>query len=530
MEWSLEEVTVLNRLAKQYPSRVYPKKDERWRLISKKMPGRSKRNCYMKYKQLRRGGAAIQPQPRPHPQAQPRRCSTPSDIPAKKTSVSRERISSLKAHHVDKSLRDGMKDIHLDQTAKLASTAVGTHDLAVTDIDDDDVFVETWDRKQRNETKSIRHNISLARKPRSIILEEAKALRSILFGNRRPNCFSDTWRRQGLCFSDLAGLKYGLVQHSGGPCGVLAVVQASFLKTLLFAKKRQLNADWSDIDGVQRDAVLVEALSEIIWRCRASDDSPAAVAVIGQSRSTSEYGCSRDYRPDGLTEKLQIYLADTVDEVMQILRQHLRFFTKKKGNGVVLLLYSCLLSRGVLPGGSSIRDDFDTGLGGSLCLIGKHNYASQEMVNLLLTGRAVSNVFDGEKLLQNEDGDGDDLKLHGLDKQSEIGFLTLFEHYECIRVGERFKSPTYPIWVVCSESHYSVLFSTNQDFVDDGNFDLYYYDELGMQEESIRLTIDPYPESIKESKYNSEDPPLECCIRTKWPGASIDWNGSDVIY
>ena len=36
-------------------------------------------------------------------------------------------------------------------------------------------------------------------------------------------------------------------------------------------------------------------------------------------------------------------------------------------------------------------------------LIGAHGYCSQEMVNLLLTGQAVSNTFDGQIVL-NEDG------------------------------------------------------------------------------------------------------------------------------
>ena len=36
-------------------------------------------------------------------------------------------------------------------------------------------------------------------------------------------------------------------------------------------------------------------------------------------------------------------------------------------------------------------------------LIGAHGYCSQEMVNLLLTGRAVSNTFDGSIKL-SEDG------------------------------------------------------------------------------------------------------------------------------
>lgn len=62
------------------------------------------------------------------------------------------------------------------------------------------------------------------------------------------------------------------------------------------------------------------------------------------------------------------------------------------------------------------------------------------MVNLFLIGRAVSNVFDHEIVLcqtsedsaSNESGGGR-LVLSGLNQQSEIGLLSLFEHYDsCI--------------------------------------------------------------------------------------------------
>lgn len=36
--------------------------------------------------------------------------------------------------------------------------------------------------------------------------------------------------------------------------------------------------------------------------------------------------------------------------------------------------------------------------------------------------------------------------------------LTLFENYGNVQCGAHFKEPRLPVWVVCSESHYSVLF------------------------------------------------------------------------
>ena len=61
------------------------------------------------------------------------------------------------------------------------------------------------------------------------------------------------------------------------------------------------------------------------------------------------------------------------------------------------------------------------------------------------------------------------------------------------KVGAYLKTPCYPIWVVCSESHFSVLFALQRELLtnqDKGlEFDLYYYDGLANQQEEIRLTV-----------------------------------------
>ena len=85
-------------------------------------------------------------------------------------------------------------------------------------------------------------------------------------------------------------------------------------------------------------------------------------------------------------------------------------------------------------------------------LMGAHGYCSQEMVHLLLVGKATSNTFDGDKVLDEM------TVLKGIHKRSDIGLLSLFEHYDSIVVGDHLKNPRYPIWLVCSESHFTVLF------------------------------------------------------------------------
>ena len=66
-----------------------------------------------------------------------------------------------------------------------------------------------------------------------ITLELAIELKQLLFGNANRD-FPAGWKSQALEFNDRDSLKFGLVQHRGGPCGVLAAVQAFVIKYLAF--------------------------------------------------------------------------------------------------------------------------------------------------------------------------------------------------------------------------------------------------------------------------------------------------------
>ena len=67
-------------------------------------------------------------------------------------------------------------------------------------------------------------------------------------------------------------------------------------------------------------------------------------------------------------------------------------------------------------------------------LINAHGYSSQEIVNLLLTGIGSTNTFNGDETL----GDGAEKKmvLKGIYRRSDIGLLSLFEHYDCFKVSK----------------------------------------------------------------------------------------------
>lgn len=64
---------------------------------------------------------------------------------------------------------------------------------------------------------------------RGIIEIEALRVRQLMFGDSSLT-FNEAWREQGFYFcTGVDGLGYGLVQAEGGPCGVLAAVQAFVL-------------------------------------------------------------------------------------------------------------------------------------------------------------------------------------------------------------------------------------------------------------------------------------------------------------
>jgi len=371
-----------------------------------------------------------------------------------------------------------------------------------------------------------------------VSLELAARAKNLIFGaTHLTGTFTDLWLQQGFYFqpgdvtSKAPSLTSGLVQAQGGPCGILAVVQAYILKELLYAgpaasltpaKRYGLLAPR---DGAVLQNALVSALAEILWLvadgrvARCCTRNPSAPRLAGGPRKVAGLA----FKPDGLTEALQVVELTSLAAVRNFFCANLGAYTSPAGCGVVMFLYSIVLTRSI----ENIESDRDE----ATSLIGAHSYCSQDLVALCLTGKARSNVFDGDKDLGG-------LLLRGIDRRASVGFLSLFEHYDNIAVGSFLKQPLYPIWVVCSESHYTVLFGLEKDLTaapvavpPGARFELYYYDQLAKQREEIRLSVDttqrgPAPKPQGEDL----EPPINECIRTKWgKNARIDWNGVEPI-
>ncbi|KAM9025771.1 putative ubiquitin carboxyl-terminal hydrolase MINDY-4 isoform 1-T1 [Ara ararauna] len=383
--------------------------------------------------------------------------------------------------------------------------------LELVDVEDE----ETTGEVIKNLDLSTLHMLQVVSEAIDISL--AKELKTLLFGSSLC-CFSEEWKIQNFTFNNIPQLRYGIVQKKGGPCGVLAAVQACVLQRLIFADtNRNKDIRCLQPSEVHRTKCLTMAIADILWR--AGSNEKAIVALPSGRQQFIPIG---KYKADGILETLVLHSATRYEDLVVFLQQNIHQF-ETGPCGCILLTVSVILSRSI----NLVRNDFDVLTNR---LIGSHGYCTQELVNLLLTGKAVSNVFNN--VIELDSGNGNITILKGITSRSDIGLLSLFEHYDVCQVGCYLKTPKYPIWLVCSESHFSVLFCLEKDLLGDWKterkFDLYYYDGLANQEEEIRLTVDT-TQMCAEDKENDLTPPLEHCIRTKWQGAVIDWNGTEPI-
>uniref|UniRef100_UPI00398F3F98 probable ubiquitin carboxyl-terminal hydrolase MINDY-4 n=1 Tax=Pristiophorus japonicus TaxID=55135 RepID=UPI00398F3F98 len=383
--------------------------------------------------------------------------------------------------------------------------------LQIADIDDDDLD-EVEDIPPISSLR--KHHID----SKPIDLPLAVQLKNLLFGSSF-SCFAEEWKMQSFTFNDLPDLKYGIVQKKGGPCGVLAAIQACVLQKLIFEDVASSSSETMELrpTNAQRSQNLALAIADILWR--AGDRRRAVVAL---STGRQQFILAGKYKADGTIETIILNTLTNYKDLTTFLQQNVGQF-EIGPFGCILLTLSAILSRSI----DLVKSDFDVP---TSTLIGAHGYCTQELVNLLLTGKAVSNVFND--IVELDSGNGNITILKGVSGRSDIGLLSLFEHYSICKVGSFLKTPKFPIWVVCSESHFSVLFCLKKELLSDWKcerrFDLYYYDGLANQQDEIRLTIDA-SEGCSLEGDDDLIPPLELCIRTKWKGAFVDWNGTEPI-
>ncbi|XP_059170985.1 ubiquitin carboxyl-terminal hydrolase MINDY-3-like [Physella acuta] len=286
--------------------------------------------------------------------------------------------------------------------------------------------------------------------------------KSLLWGHSLKNDVFSRWA-QGFVFSDKEST--ALVQLEGGPCAVIAPVQAYIIKCGLFRDGSSNIDTFRSSSNEKANQFLVEALFEILSKLHSS--SYVLVSLKHQStlqqRDEEGEGSVTNNKTELISSKetktrdqnyfhenLKYYHCNDLEELKLALNKSLPEFQSKFG--VLLYLYSLVLSKGIQQIKNEVEDPTEP------LIDGTYGHGSQSLINLLLTSQATSNVWDNEKDIAG-------LKLRGIQKQSAVGFLTLLEHMRYCEVGWFYKNPMFPVWVLGSETHLTVMFSMTEKLV-----------------------------------------------------------------
>ena len=184
------------------------------------------------------------------------------------------------------------------------------------------------------------HSGNSVKKLEDLSIKDAVNLREIIFGNATGISFNPEWEKQSFTFNDTTDLEFGLVQHKGGPCGILAAVQALIIKALLENKKGNFSPS-----NAERQEVLAKVLSSVLWHAANYEGGSKCVKVCYDS-GRSRFQSAIMYRNDGITEKVQLCRCDSLTATENCVLEFLPQFQSPMGKGCILFLYSVILSRG----------------------------------------------------------------------------------------------------------------------------------------------------------------------------------------
>ncbi|XP_029392145.1 ubiquitin carboxyl-terminal hydrolase MINDY-3 isoform X3 [Mus pahari] len=258
--------------------------------------------------------------------------------------------------------------------------------------------------------------------------EVTKELLELVWGTKSSPGLSDTifcrWT-QGFVFSESEGS--ALEQFEGGPCAVIAPVQAFLLKKLLFSSEK---SSWRDCSEEEQKELLCHTLCDILESACDSSGSYCLVSWLrGRtpeeaariSGSPAQSSCQVEHSSALAVEELgferfhaliQKRSFRTVSELKDAVLDQYSMWGNKFG--VLLFLYSVLLTKGIENIKNSIEDANEP------LIDPVYGHGSQSLINLLLTGHAVSNVWDGDRECSG-------MQLLGIHEQAAVGFLTLME-------------------------------------------------------------------------------------------------------
>eukprot|EP01029_Cantina_marsupialis_P022075 TRINITY_DN53758_c0_g1_i1.p1 TRINITY_DN53758_c0_g1~~TRINITY_DN53758_c0_g1_i1.p1 ORF type:complete len:618 (-),score=153.00 TRINITY_DN53758_c0_g1_i1:49-1902(-) len=241
------------------------------------------------------------------------------------------------------------------------------------------------------------------------------------------------WFQQGFKFSD--DVSYGLIQSHGGPCGILAAVNAYILKNIL---DESLEIDGCALTEAQQHQYLAKAINDCLWQC-----ASGITYIFDLVDSSQLLTLSSTLSEDEIVKRVFMDKESSLAHIIANINQF------QSDSGVLLFVLSLLESRGL----ENVKDDMDDP---ETLVLEPHGHCSQDLLNLLICGHAVTHTFDGKKKM-GESG----LMLKGIPCKPLVGFLSEMEVMRYLEIGSFLKNPEYPIWIIGSSTHYSLLFSSD---------------------------------------------------------------------
>ncbi|KAG7469999.1 hypothetical protein MATL_G00134930 [Megalops atlanticus] len=258
-----------------------------------------------------------------------------------------------------------------------------------------------------------------------------KEVVELVWGRQTSSGMTDSlFRRwtQGFVFSETE--RTALEQFEGGPCAVIAPVQAFLLKNVLFNCER---SNWRDVSDDEQKAVLCYTLAEILETACFNKSKSYCLVTWPKGKVLEENSDIPDGHPESSqsTEDQQpsalaaeeigferfhtIIHKRTLETAGELKEAVLALYdTWRNQFGVLLFLYSVILTKGIENIKNEIEDTSEP------LIDPVYGHGSQSLINLLMTGHAVSNVWDGDRECSG-------MKLHGIHDQATVGFLTLME-------------------------------------------------------------------------------------------------------
>ncbi|NWU96298.1 MIY4B hydrolase, partial [Upupa epops] len=155
--------------------------------------------------------------------------------------------------------------------------------------------------------------------------------------------FGCQWTRSHFKFrephSDLA---FALEAEKAGPRAILMAVQAHIIKYLLFERPTE-HTHLERLHRISRQEQgegLAVALAELLWAA-----GGGRRAVICLVTTAIHIVPSRDYIADNFTERIQLFEFLEKAAALEFIFKHINCFRAEGSRGVILFLYSLLLSR-----------------------------------------------------------------------------------------------------------------------------------------------------------------------------------------